>query len=74
MRAFLLRRAELIAQEIGDVVLVGSNHSAGTLRIKEVLTPHGHPYSYSDLDRDGGVQDILDHFHVAAEDLPAHFM
>src|SRR5213075_2864948 len=30
MRAFILRRVELIAQQLGDVVLLGSNHSAGT--------------------------------------------
>jgi thioredoxin reductase (NADPH) len=51
MRAFILRRAELITQHVGDVVLVGSNHSAGTLRIKEFLTRNGYPYTYIDLDR-----------------------
>ncbi|PYQ29725.1 MAG: pyridine nucleotide-disulfide oxidoreductase [Acidobacteria bacterium] len=50
MRAFILRRAELIEQHVGDVVLVGSNHSAGTLRIKEFLTRNGYPYTYVDLD------------------------
>src|SRR5262245_27898806 len=33
MRAFILRRVELIARGLGDVVLVGSMHSPGTLRI-----------------------------------------
>ena len=50
MRAFILRRAELIEQHVGDVVLVGSNHSAGTLRIKEFLTGNGYPYTYVELD------------------------
>lgn len=70
MRAFILRRVELIAQGISDVVLVGSNHCAGTLRVREFLTRNGHPYSYIDLDRDATVQDLLDHFHVGAEDVP----
>jgi len=70
MRAFILRRVELIAKSIGDVVLVGSSHCAGTLRIKEFLTRNGHPYSSIDLDHDSGVQDLLDHFHVALEDVP----
>jgi thioredoxin reductase (NADPH) len=52
MRAFIVRRVELIAHGLGDVVLVGSNHCAGTLRVKEFLTRNGHPYSYIDLDRD----------------------
>jgi thioredoxin reductase (NADPH) len=70
MRAFLLRRTELIAQGAGDVQLIGSRHSAGTLHIKEFLARNGHPYSYVDLDRDAGVQDLLDSFHVAADDVP----
>ncbi|HTG16588.1 MAG TPA: FAD-dependent oxidoreductase, partial [Blastocatellia bacterium] len=70
MRAFILRRVELIAQGLGDVVLVGSNHCAGTLRVKEFLTRNGHPYSYIDLDHDDGVQNLLDHFHVPAADVP----
>jgi len=70
MRAFILRRVELIAQGLGDVALVGSNHCAGTLRIKEFLTRNGHPYTFVDLDHDEGVQDMLDHFQVAEEDVP----
>ena len=34
MRAFILRRVELIARGFGDVVLLGSTHSPGTLRLK----------------------------------------
>src|SRR5947199_3831724 len=70
MRAFILRRVELIARGYGDVVLLGSTHSPGTLRIKEFLTRNNHPYSYIDLDRDSGVQALLDHFHVSVQDVP----
>jgi thioredoxin reductase (NADPH) len=70
MRAFILRRVELIAHGLGNVVLVGSNHCAGTLRVKEFLTRNGHPYSYIDLDRDTDVQDLLDRFQVTAADVP----
>lgn len=70
MRAFILRRVELVAQGLGDVVLLGSNHSAGTLRIKEFLMRNGHPYTYIDLDRDADVQGMLDRFHVTPADVP----
>jgi len=70
MRAFIYRRVALIAQGLGDVVLVGSTHSADTLRIKEFLTRNGHPFAYLDLDRDADVQDLLDRFRVAAADVP----
>lgn len=70
MRAFILRRVELIAHGLGDVVLIGSNYNAGTLHIKEFLTRNGHPYAYLDLDRDADVQELLDRFHVSVADVP----
>jgi thioredoxin reductase (NADPH) len=70
MRAFLLRRVELVAAGVGDVVLIGSTHSAGTLRIKEFLMRNEHPYSYIDLERDAEVQNLLDAFHTAANEIP----
>lgn len=70
LRAFILRRAELIAQGRGDAVLLGSNHCAATLGVKEFLTRNGHPYAYIDLDRDTDVQQFLDRFHVTPADVP----
>ena len=70
MRAFILRRAELQAQGVGDVALVGSSHSADTLRIKEFLTRNGHPYTYIDVERDAEVQSLLDQFRISAADTP----
>jgi thioredoxin reductase (NADPH) len=70
MRAFILRRVELIARGLGDVVLLGSSFCSETLRVKEFLTRNGHPYSYIDLDRDSAVQEFLDRFHVMPGDVP----
>jgi thioredoxin reductase (NADPH) len=70
MRAFVLRRVELMAHGLGDVVVIGSSHCAGTLRVKEFLTRNSHPYSYIDLDRDVDVQALLDQFHVVIGDIP----
>ncbi len=70
MRAFILRRVELIAAGVGDIVLIGSVHSAGTLRIKEFLMRNGHPYSYVDLEQDPDVQNLLDSFQIVATDVP----
>jgi thioredoxin reductase (NADPH) len=70
MRAFIFRRVELIAHELGDAVLIGSSHCAGTLRVKEFLTRNSHPYSYIDLDREADVQEMLDQFQVSAGDIP----
>jgi thioredoxin reductase (NADPH) len=70
VRAFLLRRARLIAGGFGDVVLVGSNHSSDTLRIKEFLTRNAHPYSTIDPDTDPDVQQLLDRFEFSIEEIP----
>lgn len=70
LRAFILRRVELVAAGEGDVALIGSAHSAATLRIKEFLTRNGHPYAYIDLERDPQVQNLLDGFHIAASEIP----
>ncbi len=70
LRAFIFRRLELIAHGLGDVVLIGSSHCSGTLRVKEFLTRNSHPYSYIDLDRDEDVEAMLEQFHVSAGDVP----
>jgi len=70
MRAFILRRLELIAREFGDVLVLGSTHCAGTLRVKEFLMRNGHPFHSVDLDRDAEAQALLDQFHVSAADVP----
>ena len=70
MRAFILRRVELIAAGVGDIVLIGSIYSAGTLRNKEFLMRNGHPYSYIDLERDPDVQNLLDSFQILASEIP----
>ena len=70
MRAFILRRVALINQGYGNVILLGSRHSAQTLRLREFLTRNGHPHTYVDLDTDTTYQDLLDHFHVTIEEIP----
>ena len=70
MRAFILRRLELIARDIGGVVVVGSTYNAATLRIREFLTRNGHPFHFVDLDRDADAQELLDRFQVGPADVP----
>ena len=70
MTAFIFRRLELIANHVGDAVVIGSPHSPGTLRIKEFLSRNGHPYTYLDLDKDTGVQEMLDKFKVGVDEIP----
>lgn len=70
LRAYILRRIELIARGIGNLILIGSSHSLDTFRIKDFLTRNYQPYSYIDLERDADVLYLLDRFHLAIADLP----
>jgi thioredoxin reductase (NADPH) len=70
LRAFILRRMGLLAGHQGDVVLVGSKHSAATLRLQEFLTRNGHPYRCIDVETDKDVQALLDSFSVSVSDVP----
>jgi thioredoxin reductase (NADPH) len=70
MRAFILRRAGLVTGGVGDVVLVGSAHSADTLRLKEFLMRNGHPYAYVDLEHDAEVEQLMADFRIAADEIP----
>jgi thioredoxin reductase (NADPH) len=70
LRAFILRRLELIRRGYGNVILMGSRHSAQTLQLREFLSRNGHPYCYVDLDADRTSQDLLDRFAVTASEVP----
>jgi thioredoxin reductase (NADPH) len=70
MRAFILRRMALITNHLGNVILMGSRHSAATLHLREFLGRNGHPYKYVDLDTDKMSQELLDRFDVKLEEIP----
>jgi thioredoxin reductase (NADPH) len=70
MRAFILRRVGLVAAQNGNVILIGSRHSAGTLRLQQFLTRNAHPYVNLDIDTDASVQALLDRFHIGIDDIP----
>ncbi len=70
MRAFILRRLELVQRGLGNLILLGSRYSAKTLELREFLSRNGHPYSYVDLDTDKTSQDLLDRFEVKRAEVP----
>ena len=70
MRAFILRRLALITHNLGNTILLGSLHSADTLRLREFLGRNGYPCTFVDLDKDKTSQELLDRFHVKQEEVP----
>jgi thioredoxin reductase (NADPH) len=70
MRAFILRRLALITKGQGNVVVMGSRHCSGTLRLREFLGRNSYPYTFVDLDTDKASQELLDRFHVKLSEVP----
>jgi thioredoxin reductase (NADPH) len=70
MRAFILRRMGVLESGHSAVTLLGSSHSADTLRVREFLTRNGRPYVNIDIEHDADVQALLERFHVRPQDIP----
>jgi thioredoxin reductase (NADPH) len=70
MRAFILRRVGLIESQAGDVILLGSSQSAGTLRLQQFLTRNSFPFVNLDVNADPCGQALLERFHINVGDVP----
>ena len=70
LSAFILRRLMLINRELGNVAVIGSRHSADTLRLQEFLGRNGHPYTYVDFDSDDTSRNLLDRFAISVSEIP----
>jgi thioredoxin reductase (NADPH) len=70
MRAFILRRMSVIESGRSDVLLLGSDHSADTLRLREFLTRNTRPYVNIDIEHDADATALLERFHVRGDDVP----
>lgn len=70
MRAFILRRVELIASGLGGVTVVGSPHGPDTHRIRGFLSRNAHPYRMLDLDENSDDGPVPDEFAIIEADLP----
>jgi thioredoxin reductase (NADPH) len=70
MRAFILRRMSVIESGRSEVLLLGSDHSADTLRLREFLTRNTRPYVNIDIEHDADAKALLERFHVRSDDIP----
>src|SRR6185437_3004280 len=60
----------LISHGYGNVIVMGSRHCSGTLRIREFLGRNSYPYTFIDLDIDKSSQELLDRFEVKLSEVP----
>jgi thioredoxin reductase (NADPH) len=70
MRAFILRHTVLINRGGLGAVVVGSRHSAATLRVQQFLTRNSYPHQVIDVESDPAAQGLLDQFNVTVADVP----
>ena len=70
LRVFVMRRSYLIANSVGDALLIGSSHSSDTLRLRAFLSRNGHPHTYIDVEHDPDVQAVLDQFEIRVSEIP----
>jgi thioredoxin reductase (NADPH) len=70
MRAYILRRMALISSGGGEVMLLGSRHSADSLRLREFLSRNTQPFQDIDVESDPDVAALFERFHVSAGDIP----
>jgi thioredoxin reductase (NADPH) len=70
LRAFILRRVGLIQAQASDVILLGSSHSADTLRLQQFLTRNTYPYVYLDIHEDAAACELQERLTLKASELP----
>ncbi len=70
LAAFVARRALLMTNAAPTVRVIGSQFSPESLHIREFLTRTRVPHEWLDADRDPQVAGLLEHFGIAAAELP----
>jgi len=70
LEAFVARRGLLITGAAPAIRVIGSQYSPESLHIREFLTRTRVPHEWLDADRDPQVAALLEHFGIAATELP----
>jgi thioredoxin reductase (NADPH) len=70
MRAYILRRVGLLQSSAGDVILLGSSNSAGTLRLQQFFTRNSFPFINLDVHTDKSVETLLERFRIKPDEIP----
>ncbi len=70
IRAFILRRADLLEKHPGGMTLVGSRFSPESFKIREFLSKNHLRFTWLDLENDKTSQDILKRLNVSPEETP----
>ncbi len=70
IKAFILRRADILQHHGGGYTIVGSRFSQSTFKIREFLSKNYIRYTWLDTERDKGSEEILLRLGIPAEETP----
>lgn len=70
LAAFLARRQDLLASGKGSTLILGSQFSPDTFRIREFMERNNRPFEWLDLEQNERVASLLDSFDVSVADTP----
>jgi thioredoxin reductase (NADPH) len=70
---WILRRARLVNNRQGGIIVVGDGDAAETMRIERFLTGNGHPHQLIDANSNPGAEVLLQALDVEDDQLPVVF-
>ena len=71
LAAFIARRRLLLAQNHGDITLVGSRYSPEIYALREFLERNSRPFNWIDIETDPAADQIVNRFGLGIEETPA---
>ena len=71
LAAFLARRRLLMAQNHGEITLVGSRYSPKLYALREFLERNSRPFNWIDIESDPAAEQLVENFQLSIEDTPA---
>jgi len=74
VKAWMRRRAELVHEAQGGVLLLGYVRAVDTLRLQQFLTRNGYPFKFVDAEANEGAQMLLTSLNLASEEIPVVFL
>ncbi len=70
LRAFLSRRAALLEGGHSSLQVIGSRYDSNTHRLRDFLSRNALPHQWIDVEKDDGVEAMLEKFGVTPEEMP----
>jgi thioredoxin reductase (NADPH) len=71
LAAFIARRRLLLAENHGEITLIGSRYSPQLYALREFLERNSRPFSWIDADNDPAAHQLIESFQLSVDEMPA---